>query len=95
MKPIYEGRRGGSGRSAQFCTELVRRGRFELWAQWAFCSHSVRKARKAGTSLDPVMQIRLFGKLKLMNCADFTRVGSHAGFLFDQSGAIRNRAPRV
>jgi hypothetical protein len=41
------------------------------------------------------MQISLFGKLKLMNRANFTRVGSHAGFLFDESGAIRSRAPHV
>jgi hypothetical protein len=33
-------------------------------------------------SLDPIVQISLFGKLKLVNCADFTRVGSHAGFCF-------------
>jgi hypothetical protein len=34
-----------------------------------------------------------------VNCANFTRVGSHAGFLFrvivDESGAIRSPAPHV
>jgi hypothetical protein len=39
-------KRGGSAPIAY--SELARHGRFELWAQWAFCSHSVRKARKAG-----------------------------------------------
>ena len=39
-------------------------------------------------ALDPVAQISLFGKLKLPNCANFTRVENRSGFLFVWSGAI-------
>ena len=35
-------------------------------------------------AIDPVAQIRLLGKLKLMDCANCARVGNHAGFLLDQ-----------
>jgi len=33
-----------------------------------------------GRALDPVAQISLFGKLKLLNCANFTRVETAPGF---------------
>ena len=39
-------------------------------------------------ALDPRAQISLFGKLKLMNCANSARLGNHAGYLFDQCGTI-------
>jgi hypothetical protein len=48
-------------------------------------SHRRRQPEPAAApirTLDPVAQIRLFGKLKLLNCANFTRVVNRFGFLF-------------
>ena len=42
-------------------------------------------------ALDPVAQISLFGKLKLLNCANFTRVENRSGFLFVWTGATEGR----
>jgi hypothetical protein len=40
-------------------------------------------------ALDPAAQIRLFGKLKLRNCANCARTGDRAGLLLDARGETR------
>jgi hypothetical protein len=47
--------------------------------------------RPSFPALDPAAQIRLFGKLKLMNCANSARPENQAGCLFDQVRAVTTR----
>jgi hypothetical protein len=47
--------------------------------------------RPSFRALDPAAQIRLFGKLKLMNCAYSAQPENQAGCLFDQVRVVTMR----
>jgi hypothetical protein len=47
------------------------------------------------TALDPTAQLRLFGKLKLPNCANCVRAGNRAGLLFGASRRDQDLPPRA